>query len=52
LLSPAELNEDSLDPDVAFGNYLVTLMKDLPKKKRKKFQCKFITYVINAQESE
>eukprot|EP00102_Acyrthosiphon_pisum_P015400 XP_008185933.1 PREDICTED: uncharacterized protein LOC103310211 isoform X2 [Acyrthosiphon pisum] len=49
---PAELNEDPLDPDVAFGNYLVALMKDLPKKKRKKFQCQFIAYVIAAQESE
>ncbi|XP_060881880.1 uncharacterized protein LOC132953497 isoform X2 [Metopolophium dirhodum] len=49
---PAELNEDPLDPDVAFGNYLVALMKDLPKKKRKKFQCQFIAYVISAQELE
>jgi len=49
---PAELNEDSLDLDVAFGNYLVALMKDLPKKKRKKFQCQFIAHVISAQDSE
>lgn len=48
----AELNEVPLDPDIAFGNYLVALMKDLPIKKRKKFQCQFIASVISAQESE
>jgi len=48
----AELNEDLYDTDVAFGNYLVALMKDLPVKKRKKLQCQFIASVITAQDSE
>ncbi|CAI6352722.1 unnamed protein product [Macrosiphum euphorbiae] len=51
--SPTELNEDPIDPaDVAFGKYLVALMKDLPKEKRKMFQSQIIAYVISAQESE
>jgi len=44
----AELNEDPLDPDITFGNYLVAIMKDLPIKKRKQFQCQFITSVLSA----
>lgn len=53
ILSPTELNEDPIDPaDVAFGKYLVALMKDLPKEKRKMFQSQIIAYVISAQESE
>ncbi|XP_015375613.1 PREDICTED: uncharacterized protein LOC107170104 [Diuraphis noxia] len=47
-----ELNEDLGDSDIAFGNYLLTLMKDLPIQKRKKLQCQFITSVITAQDLE
>lgn len=47
-----ELNEEPHDPDVDFGKYLVSLMKEVPKKKRKKLQCQIISTVINAQDSE
>lgn len=45
----SELNEEH-DPDVAFGNYLVLLIKEIPKKIRKKLQCEITQIVINAQE--
>lgn len=51
-LLPAELNEDLGDPDIAFGNYLLALMKDLPIQKRKRLQCQFIASVITAQDPE
>lgn len=44
-----EPNEEH-DPDVAFGNYLVSLMKEVPKQIRKKLQCEIIQIVINAQD--
>jgi len=47
-----ELNEDLGDPDIAFGNYLLALMKDLPIQKRKKLQCQFIASVITAQDPD
>lgn len=47
-----ELNEEPHDSDMAFGTYLVALMKDLPIKKRKKLQCQFIASVITTQDSE
>jgi len=35
-----ELNEDDPhDLDVNFGKYLISLMKEVPKKKMKKLQC-------------
>jgi len=49
---PTEINEEPQDSDVAFGKYLVALMKDLPIQKRKKLQCQFIASVISAQDPE
>jgi len=48
-----ELNEDGpQDLDVDFGKYLVSLMKKVPKNKRKKLHSQIISIVINAQDSE
>lgn len=49
---PTELNEELHDSDVAFGKYIVALMKDIPIKKRKMLQHQFITSVISAQDRE
>jgi len=46
------VNEDLSDPDIAFGNYLLALMKELPIQKRKKLQSQFIASVITAQDPE
>lgn len=45
-----EVIEEPNDSDVAFGKYLVALMKDLPNKKRKTLQCQFIESVVTAQD--
>jgi len=47
-----ELNEEPCDCDVAFGKYIVSLMKDIPIKKRKQLQHQFIASVISAQDPE
>jgi len=49
---PTEINEEPHDTDVAFGKYIVALMKDIPIKKRKKLQYQFIESVISAQDPE
>jgi len=49
---PTELNEKLYDSDVAFGKYIVALMKDIPIKKRRKLQHQLIASVIFAQDSE
>jgi len=49
---PTELNEEPHDSDVAFGKYIVALMKDIPIKKRKKLQYQFIATIISAQDPE
>lgn len=48
--SLTELIDEPHDSDVAFGKYLVSLMKDLPISKRKKLQSQIITTVISAQD--
>ncbi|XP_001952093.1 uncharacterized protein LOC100167001 [Acyrthosiphon pisum] len=49
---PTRLNEEPHDSDVAFGKYIVALMKDIPIKKRKKLQYQFIASLISAQDPE